>query len=67
MRIRFPEAEADNAIRVPQRAVQGGPQGQFVMVVAADGKATPQAVKTGGMAGANFIIAEGLKGGSDAS
>jgi len=63
VRIRFPEAEADNAIRVPQRAVQGGPQGQFVMVVAADGKATPQPVKTGGMAGMNFIIAEGLKGG----
>lgn len=63
VRIRFPEAEADNAIRVPQRAVQGGPQGQFVMVVGADGKATPQPVKTGGMAGANFIIAEGLKGG----
>ena len=27
VRIRFPQAVADNAIRVPQRAVQGGPAG----------------------------------------
>lgn len=62
-RIRFPEAVMDNAIRVPQRAVQSGPQGQFVMVVGAEGKATPTPVKTGGMAGTDFIIADGLKGG----
>lgn len=61
-RIRFPEAVAENAIRVPQRAVQSGPQGQFVMAVL-DGKAVPLPVKTGGMAGADFIIADGLKGG----
>jgi len=30
VRVRFPEALAENVIRVPQRAVQGGPQGQFV-------------------------------------
>jgi membrane fusion protein (multidrug efflux system) len=63
VRIRFPSAVIEGAIRVPQRAVQGGPQGQFVMLVAPDGKAAPQPVKTGGMAGGDFIIAEGLKGG----
>lgn len=63
VRLRFPQALADNAIRVPQRAVQAGPQGQFVMIVTPDGKAAPLPVKTGGMAGSNFIIAEGLKGG----
>lgn len=63
VRIRFPSAVAEGAIRVPQRAVQGGPQGQFVMLVAPDGKAVPQPVRTGGMAGGDFIIAEGLKGG----
>ncbi|MBI3222556.1 MAG: efflux RND transporter periplasmic adaptor subunit [Nitrosomonadales bacterium] len=63
VRIRFPEADAENVIRIPQRAVQGGAQGQFVMVVGADGKVTPQPVKTSAMAGADFIIAEGLKGG----
>jgi len=63
VRLRFPEALAENAIRIPQRAVQAGPQGQFVMIVTPDGKAAPLPVKTGGMAGGDFIIAEGLKGG----
>lgn len=63
VRIRFPEAVAENVIRVPQRAVQSGAQGQFVTLVGADGKATPQPVKTSGMAGADFVIASGLKGG----
>jgi len=63
VRVRFPEALAENVIRVPQRAVQGGPQGQFVTVVGAESKATPVPVKTGSMAGGDFIIAEGLKGG----
>ena len=61
--IRFPEGSSDNSIRVPQRAVQAGPQGQFVMTVDAEGKAAPRPVKTGGMAGGDFVIAEGLKPG----
>lgn len=63
VRIRFPEADAENVIRIPQRAVQGGAQGQMVMVVGADGKAMPQPVRTSAMAGSDFIIADGLKGG----
>jgi membrane fusion protein (multidrug efflux system) len=63
VRIRFPEALAENVIRIPQRAVQASPQGQFVMVVGAESKATLMPVKTGDMAGEDFIIAEGLKGG----
>ena len=63
VRIRFPEAQLDQAIRVPQRAVQPGAQGQMVMIVDSEGKATPRPVKTGGMSGGDFVIAEGLKGG----
>ena len=63
VRVRFPEAVAKNVIRVPQRAVQAGPQGQFVMVVGAENKVAPMPVKTGSMAGSDFIITEGLKGG----
>jgi membrane fusion protein (multidrug efflux system) len=63
VRIRFPEAVNENVIRVPQRAIQSGPQGQFVMVVGAEDKVMPTPVKTGDMAGEDFIIAEGLKGG----
>jgi membrane fusion protein (multidrug efflux system) len=63
VRIRFPEAVAKNVFRVPQRAVQAGPQGQYVMVVGAESKVTPQPVKTAGMAGTDFVISGGLKGG----
>ena len=63
VRIRFPEALAENAIRVPQRAVQVGPQGQFVMIVGAENKMTPVPIKTDSMSGEDFIVSEGLKGG----
>ena len=63
VRVRFPQAVAENTVRVPQRAVQANGQGQFVMVVNAEGKATPQPIKTSGMSGADFIVADGLKGG----
>lgn len=63
VRIRFPQAIAENVIRVPQRAVQANTSGQFVMVVGADGKANPQPIKTGGMASTDFVILNGLKGG----
>jgi membrane fusion protein (multidrug efflux system) len=61
--VRLPVALAENVIVVPQRAVQVSPQGQVVMVVSGDGKVMPQPVKTGGLSGADWIIAEGLKGG----
>lgn len=60
-RIRFQEGSADNSISVPQRAVQTGAQGQFVMVVDMEGKVTPRPVKTDGMAGEDFNISDGLK------
>jgi len=63
VRVRFSEAVTENAISVPQRAVLAGPQGQFVMVVGAENKVAPIPVKTGRMAGSDFIIASGLKGG----
>ena len=63
VRIRFPEALAENVIRIPQRAVQIGPQGQFVMVVGAEDKVNLVPVKAGDMAGEDFIITEGLQRG----
>lgn len=63
VRIRFPQAEMDNAIRVPQRAVQGSATGQLVMVVDAEGKVVPRPIRTGAMSGADFIVIDGLKGG----
>lgn len=63
VRIRFPEAIMDSAIRVPQRAVMMSPQGQSVMLVDAEGKVAPRPVKLGAMSGSDWIVAEGLKGG----
>lgn len=60
-RVRFPQAQLDNAIRVPQRAVQGTPQGQMVMTVDAENKVVPRPIKTSGMAGTDFIVSDGLK------
>lgn len=61
--VRFPHAVLDDAIRVPQRAVSTGAQGQSVMVVDKDGKAQIRAIKTGGSVGGDFIVTEGLASG----
>ena len=61
--VRLPVATAENVIVVPQRAVQVAPQGQMVLIVGEDGKVAAQPVKTGGLSGSDWIIAEGLKGG----
>lgn len=63
VRVRFPEARIDNAIRVPQRAVMTGPQGQTVMIVDSEGKAVVRPVITGAMAGQDFVISSGLASG----
>ena len=61
--LRLPVAEAEGVITVPQRAVQASPQGQVVMTVGPENKVTPRPVKTGGLSGNDWIIAEGLSGG----
>ena len=61
--VRFPVALVEGVIVVPQRAVQVSPQGQAVLLVGGDGKVMAQPVKTGGLSGSDWIIAEGLKGG----
>jgi len=63
VRVHFPTAVAEQAIRIPQRAVHTGPQGQFVLQVTADGKAATLPIKTGNMVGGDFIVTEGFKGG----
>jgi len=63
VRVRIPQAQLDDALRVPQRAVQGGPQGQSVLSVDAEGKVVPLPIKTGAMSGTDFVVTRGLKGG----
>lgn len=61
--VRLPVAKAASVITVPQRAVQVAGQGQLVMLVGPEGKVEPRPVKTGGLAGGDWIISEGLQGG----
>lgn len=61
--VRLPVAQADNAIVVPQRALQVTPQGQAVLLVGGDGKVESRQVKTAGLSGGDWIISEGLSGG----
>jgi membrane fusion protein (multidrug efflux system) len=62
-RIRLPQGSSDNSIRVPQRAIQMTTQGQFVMVVDAEGKAALRPITVGDMSGGDFVVDEGLKNG----
>ena len=62
VRARVQQAVAEQGITVPQRGLQRGPQGAFVMVVK-DGKAEVQPVTTGAAQGDVWVITAGLKGG----
>jgi membrane fusion protein (multidrug efflux system) len=62
VRVRMAQAVASNAITVPQRALQRGPQGAFVMLVK-DGKVAVQPVETGAAQGDRWVVQSGLAGG----
>lgn len=63
VRVRLEQAQASNAITLPQQAVTRTPQGDSVMVVAADGKVTPRPVKVGGQQNGQWVILSGLQAG----
>ncbi|MGE8065065.1 MexC family multidrug efflux RND transporter periplasmic adaptor subunit [Pseudomonas sp. NPDC089569] len=63
VRVRTPQGTDNQAIFVPQRAVQRGSDGQARVLVAAHGIAEARIVQTGVMQGARWQIKEGLKPG----
>ncbi|MDR3370794.1 efflux RND transporter periplasmic adaptor subunit [Rhodoferax sp.] len=63
VRVRLEQAQASNAITLPQQAVTRSPQGDTVMVVGSDGKATPRPVTIGGQQNGQWVILSGLKAG----
>ena len=63
VRVRLEQAQASNAIALPQQAVTRSPQGDSVMVVGSDGKVGPRPVKVGGQQGGQWVILDGLKTG----
>ncbi|EYC51599.1 hemolysin D [Hylemonella gracilis str. Niagara R] len=63
VRVRYPQARADQLITLPQRAVMLTQGGAIVMVVGSDGKVAPRPVQLGGMSGSNWTVTGGLSGG----
>jgi membrane fusion protein (multidrug efflux system) len=63
VRVRLEQAQASNAITLPQQAVTRSPQGDSVMVVGTDGKVSPRPVKIGGQQNGQWVVLEGLKAG----
>jgi len=63
VRVRLVQAELPGAILIPQQAVTRGSQGDTVLVVGADGKPVPRAVKIGTLQGTNWVVQSGLKPG----
>lgn len=63
VRIRLPLMQQEAVIRVPQRAVSTGVEGQSVFLVDPDDKLAVRPVTTGGMIGGDYLIIDGLKPG----
>ncbi|WP_170942275.1 efflux RND transporter periplasmic adaptor subunit, partial [Noviherbaspirillum denitrificans] len=63
VRARLEQAVSENAITVPQQAVQRDASGASVLVVGADGKVALQQVKADSSQGDRWVISEGLKPG----
>ncbi|MDB5890964.1 MAG: efflux transporter, family, subunit [Polaromonas sp.] len=63
VRVRLEQAQATNAITLPQQAVTRTAQGDTVMVVGDDGKVSSRTVKIGTARENDWVILEGLKAG----
>ena len=63
VKVRLAQASSDAAIRLPQQAVTRGPDGDSVLVLGADNKATPRPVKIGASLGGDWVVLGGLMAG----
>lgn len=63
VRVRLEQAQATNAITLPQQAVTRTAQGDTVMVVGDDGKVSPRTIKIGSAKGNQWVVLDGLKTG----
>jgi len=63
VRVRLEQAQASNAITLPQQAVTRTTQGDTVMIVGSDGKVASRPVKIGLAKGAQWVVLSGLKAG----
>jgi membrane fusion protein (multidrug efflux system) len=63
VRVRLEQAQASNAVLLPQQAVTRAAGGDTVLVVAADGKAQPRKVQLGGQQNGHWVVLAGLEKG----
>ena len=63
VRVQLEQAQASNAITLPQQAVTRSPQGDTVMVVAADGKVAQRPIKISGQQNGQWVVLSGLQAG----
>ncbi|WP_157826947.1 efflux RND transporter periplasmic adaptor subunit, partial [Macromonas nakdongensis] len=63
VRVRLAQAQAADAVTLPQQAVTRSPQGDSVMVVGADGQVAPRPVKLGSQQNGQWVVLEGLQAG----
>jgi membrane fusion protein (multidrug efflux system) len=63
VRVRLAQAQFTHAVLLPQQAVMRNAQGDSVMIVADDGKATPRPVRVGGGRDGQWVVLSGLKPG----
>lgn len=63
VRVRLEQAQVEQAITLPQQAVNRSTQGDSVMVVGTDGKVAPRPVKVGSAQGGQWVVLDGLKAG----
>jgi len=60
VRVLLKGAKRVNAMTVPQRAVQEGPQGKVVYVIGKEGKAEPRPVTLGDWTGKEWVVLSGV-------
>ena len=63
VRVQLEQAQATNAITLPQQAVTRSAQGNSVLIVDAEGKVTPRNIQIGTSKGSEWVVLGGLKAG----
>ena len=63
VRVRLEQAQASDAILLPQQAVIRTAQGDTVTLVGADGKTSSRTIRIGSAKGSNWVVLDGLKTG----
>ena len=63
VRVQLEQAQATNAITLPQQAVTRSAQGDTVMVVGEDGKIETRKITIGSSQGSKWVVLDGLKAG----